>query len=175
MFEGLVRHLNAQRAEADELRKTASAAAKAAMEAENIVSAKLRSCLVDQREQSALERQNLLSQITELVNKNGQAADDRWHTKITAVSNELSTSTTNLQTADTSYNRNMDMWSQKEQALVDEVSKSRDTLKAKMKQDWTVSVQDSHTLNIPRLIFCVCLQGYQSTQHLNPNNHKGRP
>lgn len=139
MFEGLVKHLYAQRAEADELRKTASLAAKAAMEAEDIASTKLRSCLADQQERSALERQNLLSQITDLVNKNGQAADDRWHTKITAVCNELSSSTTNLQTADTSYNRNMDIWSQKEQALVAEVSKSRDTLKAKLKQDWTVS------------------------------------
>ena len=136
-----MKHLNAQRAEADELRKTASAAVKAAMEAEDMVSSRLRSCLADEREQSALERRNLLSQITELVNKNGQAAEDRLHTKISAFCDELSTSTSNLQTANNNYNGSMDLWSQKEQVLVDEVSKSRDALKAKMKQDWTVSSQ----------------------------------
>lgn len=139
MFEGLVKHLNAQRAEADELRKTASAAIKIAMEADDTVSSRLRSCLADEREQSALERRNLLSQITELVNKNGHAAEDRWHSKINAFCDELSTSSSNLQTVNISYNGSMDTWSQKEQSLVDEVSKSRDALKAKMKQDWTVS------------------------------------
>lgn len=140
MFEGLVKHLNMQIVEADELRKTASLAIRAAMEAEDKVSSQLGSCLADERAQSALERQNLLFQITDLVNKNAQAADHRWQSKINLVHSELSASTSSLHTADISYNDGMDTWSQVEQALVDEVSKSRDTLKAKMKQDWTVSL-----------------------------------
>lgn len=149
MFEGLVKHLNTQKVEADGLRKTASLAVKAAMGAEEEVSSRLRSCLADERAQSAFERQNMLSQITELVNKTGQVADTRWQSKINAVCNELSTSTSNLQNANINYNGSMDIWSQKEQALVDEVLKSRDTLKAKMKQDWTVSLRSpypKHTL-----------------------------
>lgn len=140
MFEGLVKHLNTQKAEADELRQTASSTVKAAMQTEDEVSSRLRSCLADERAQSAFERQNLISQITELINQTGQAADSRWQSKINTACNELSTSTSNLEMANMGYNSSMDIWSRKEQALVEEVLKSRDALKAKMKQDWTVSL-----------------------------------
>jgi kinesin family protein 11 len=138
MFEGLVKNLNTQKAEADELRQKASSAVEAAMQAEDEVASRLRSCLADERAQSALERQNLLSQITELVHSTGKVADTRWESKISAACNELSTTTSSLQVANISFNGGMDIWSRKEQSLVEDVLKSRETLKAKMKQDWTV-------------------------------------
>lgn len=139
MFEALVKQLQSQKTEADELRLNVSSAAKAAMQAEVEVASRLRTCLADERAQSASDRQNLLSQITELISQTGQVADSRWEARISTACSELSTSTSNLQVAKISYNDSMDTWSQKEQMLVEEVLKSRDTLKAKMKQDWTVS------------------------------------
>lgn len=144
MFEGLVKQLKTQKAEADKLRSTASMAVKAAICAEDRASSELRSCFAEERAQSSRERENLLCQITELVYSNGRAAEDRWHSKLNAVCNELSGTTSALHVANSGYNDGMDMWLQAEHAVIDEVSRSRDALKAKMKNDWTVSSRFSH-------------------------------
>ena len=109
------------------------------MQAGADVSAKLEGCLTEERQQAAAERQNLLSQITDLVNRSGETQDARWASKIEAVRSDIATSTSKFQAADKIYCEGMDVWSQKENLLVEEVLKSRETLKGKMKKDWMVS------------------------------------
>ena len=139
IFEELVKHLNTQKAEADSLRKQLWIASQATMQADADVSAKLEACLTEERQQAAVERQNLLSQITDLVNKSGETQDARWASKLDAVRSDIATSTSNFQAADKIYCEGMDLWSHKENLLVEEVLKSRETLKGKMKKDWMVS------------------------------------
>jgi len=136
IFEELVKHVNSQKAEADELRRQASAAAQAAIQADAEVSARLETSLNEEREQASQDRQNLLSQITTLVNRAGEVQDARWTSNINAVRNDIASSRSSFQAADKEYSSGMDVWSQKENLLVEEVLKSRDTLKGKMKEDW---------------------------------------
>ena len=136
IFEELVKHVNAQKAEADDLRQKASKAAKAAMQAESEVSARLETCLNEERVQASQDRQNLLAQITDLVNKSGESQNSRWESKINAVREDIASSTSTFQTSDKEYNTGMDVWAQKESLLVEEVLKSRDTLKGQMQEDW---------------------------------------
>ena len=60
----------------------------------------------------------------------------RWSSKIQAARQDIAASRINLESADQSYNSGMEIWSKKESLLVEEVLKSRDTLKIKMKEDW---------------------------------------
>lgn len=138
IFEELVKHLSKQKSEADQLRQAASTAATAAMQAEARISARLDACLSEERSQMATDRKTLLSQITDLVSKSGEIQDSRWESKVNDIRDDLSASTSSFQTANKSYNDQMDLWSEKESLLMDEVLKSRDTLKSKMKKDWTV-------------------------------------
>ncbi len=131
-----MKHVNLQKAEADKLRQKASAAANAAVRAEANVAARLETCLDEERAQASKDHHDLLAQITSLVHKSGEVQNARWESKINAVREEVLSSRSALQAADHVYNTGMDIWSQKENLLVDEVLKSRDTLKGKMKEDW---------------------------------------
>ena len=133
-----MKHVNIQKAEADDLRQKASAAANAAVQAEASIAARLETCLDEERAQAFKDQNDLLAQITGLVQKSGEVQNARWSSKINAVREELLSSRSVLQAADQGYNDGMNIWSQKEKLLVDEVSKSRDTLKGKMKEDWKV-------------------------------------
>ncbi|KAL6716695.1 Kinesin-related motor protein [Lecanora helva] len=136
IFEELVKHVNTQKAEADDLRQKLSSAAQAAMQADADFSNQLNECLREEREQAALDRHNLLAQISTLVNQSGEVQNARWNGKINAIRNDISSSRTTFQAADKEYNVGMDVWAQKETLLAEEVLKSRDILKGKMKEDW---------------------------------------
>ena len=128
--------MNLQKAEADDLRQKASAAANAAVRAEANVAARLETCLNEERAQASKDQHDLLAQITSLLHTSGEVRSARWESKINAVREEVLSSRSALQAADHGYNTGMDVWSQKEMLLVDEVLKSQDTLKSKMKEDW---------------------------------------
>ena len=106
------------------------------MRAEASVAARLETCLDEERAQASKDQDDLLAQITSLVHKSGEVQSARWASKINDVREEMLSSRSALQAADHGYNTGMDIWSQKEKLLVDEVLKSRDTLKGKMKEDW---------------------------------------
>lgn len=122
------------------LERAASSAATAAVEANAQISKRLDICLAEERIQASVNRQNLLSQITTLINQSGELGDARWESKFNSARNELASTALDLQAANDNYNKNMDIWSQKETLLIDKITMSRDMLKQKMKQDWTVSI-----------------------------------
>jgi len=138
--------LNTQKAEANALRQNASSAANLAMQADVEAAARLETCLNEGRVQAAQDRNNLLAQITDLVNKSSETQEARWESKINAVRDDIVASRCSFQAADEQYNEGMDVWSQKESLVVEEVLKSRDTLKGKMKKDWTAV--NEHNMSI---------------------------
>ena len=139
LFDELVKHLNTQKAEADDLRHRLSVSVNASIQADFQTSKTLESCLLEEREQAKADRQELLEQITSLVNGASQKQDNRWNNRVTAACGSMAQSQLTLKAADKSYNESMEVWSQKENLLVEEVLKSRESLKSNMKRDWTVS------------------------------------
>lgn len=109
-------------------------------------SSRLDACLKEQRSEAAAERQEMLSQITDLINKSSEKQESRWESKINKIRDDIQVSSSTFQKADDRYNESMDVWAGKGNQLVEEVLKSRETLKSKMKKDWTVrpsySVED---------------------------------
>lgn len=106
------------------------------MQADADLSTRLETCLDQERVQASEDRQTLLMQITTLINQSADVQDARWKSNINAVREDIASSRATLQAADEDYGAGMDIWSQKESSLVEEVLKSRDTLKGKMKDDW---------------------------------------
>ena len=136
------------------------------------MSSRLEACLDEERVQAAVDRQDLLSQISLLVNKAGETQDARLESKISAVRTGMDASRSRFETEEKSYRNAMDVWSQKESLLVDEVLKARDTLKGRIKNDWTVSF---HLIILVWASDTNLCPGYQRAQHCHPKNHQIRP
>lgn len=145
IFEELVKHLNTQQTEADDLRRQLSIATATAMQAEERVAQQLEVLLEEERKQATDDRQTLLSQITDLINRTGSAQGERLNQKVQAVRTDLTAARADFQAADKKHGESMAIWSKKESLLIEEVLKSRDTLKGKMKKDWT-AVNEHNTL-----------------------------
>ena len=116
------------------------------MQADADVSNRLETCLREERAQASQDRQNLLTQITGLITESGQTQDARWTSKIGAVRADIASSKTKFRSVGNSYGEAMDAWSQKETLLVEEVLKSRDSLKIKMKEDWRAINEHNNTI-----------------------------
>jgi kinesin family protein 11 len=139
LFEELIKHVNAQKAEADELRKQLTAASEVAMQANAAASARLDALIADERKQATEDRQSLLLQITSLITAQGETQDARLATKISEIQKDIVSSKETFEASQAKYSAGMDTWNEKETNLVGEVLRSRETLKSKLKEDWVVS------------------------------------
>jgi kinesin family member 11 len=139
LFEDLLKHMNAQKAEADDLRQQLTTASELAMQSNEAASSKLDEVLQEEREQAAADRHTLLSQITNLVMAQGKTQDARLSTKIEDVRKNILSSKETFEASRAQYSQGMDGWVDKESKLLEEVLRSRETLKSKLKEDWVVS------------------------------------
>ena len=100
------------------------------------MSLRLDAILDEERAQAKQDRQVLLGQISDLIIMSGEEQDRRFSSKIQLARQDMGALRSNLAVADASYNSGMDVWSKKETSLIEDVLKSRDALKLKMKEDW---------------------------------------
>ncbi|KAI9745029.1 MAG: kinesin motor protein cin8 [Claussenomyces sp. TS43310] len=146
LFEELIKHVNSQKAEADDLRRHLAVASDAAMQANVAASSRLDTILCEERQQAAVDRESLLSQITDLFKAQGEAQDQRLHAKIGEVQRDVLSSKEAFQASNNAYSEGMDVWNDKEIKLVEEVLRSRETLKSKLKEDWVVANKHNASL-----------------------------
>ena len=111
------------------------------MQANAAASTKLEDVLREEKEQAATDRQTLLSQITNLVMAQGETQDARLGIKIADVQKDILASKDSFESSQAQYSQGMVAWNDKEGKLVEEVLRSRETLKSKLKEDWVVSLQ----------------------------------
>lgn len=140
LFEELIKHIDSQKLEVNSLRAQLKAAQDAHVAAQIAATSKLETVLAEEKSQAATDRQNLLAQITLLVNSQGESQDHRLAQKIGDVQSEISTSKDELEVANATYERGMESWNDKEVMLVENVLRARETLKSKLKEDWVVSL-----------------------------------
>jgi kinesin family protein 11 len=141
LFEDLLKHVSAQKAEAEALRQQLSAASELAMQSNTAASSRLDEVLRDEREQAAADRQTLVSQITSLIMAQGEQQEKRLEGKISEVQKDVITVREIFEESHVQYGKGMDAWNEKEVTLVEEVLRSRETLKSKLKEDWVVSTR----------------------------------
>jgi kinesin family protein 11 len=131
--------LSEQRSEAEALRAQLCNAGIALIKANDAASARSSTVLAEEKERAAAERATLLSQITSLVQNHGEARDKRLEAEVISVQEEVNQSNVLFARQQESYGKTMDLWSEKEELLVQDMLKARENVKSKIKRDWTVS------------------------------------
>lgn len=139
LFEELIKHIETQKSEVNALRAQLKSTHEAHVAAQMAAASKLDTTLAEEKQRAATDRENLLIQISLLVNTQGEAQDIRLAQKIGAVQTEIGASKDALELASSNYDRGLESWNEKEVALVEKVLRARETLKSKLKEDWVVA------------------------------------
>ncbi|KAI1294493.1 P-loop containing nucleoside triphosphate hydrolase protein [Xylaria venustula] len=140
IFEGLLEHIAAQRKESDELREQLLSATSTVTQSNASISARIQDVIVDERKQAAEERRTLLAQITNLINSQAETQASRIANKAAFIKRSVEESTAELEGSMIQYAHGMDNWNAREGEFLEEIATSRETLKSKLQDDWTVSL-----------------------------------
>lgn len=143
IFEDLLRHLSVQRSESDNLRRQLEDASQAMVQANESVSVQIQEAVEEERKQAADDRQKLLAQITGLINAHAEKQETRLAGKAARLQENVRGAKETFQGQFTTYSTGMDDWDANEEQLVQEVVASREIMKTKLQDDWTVSLTDS--------------------------------
>lgn len=143
IFEDLVKHITAQRSESENLRRQLQTATNAAVLQNASISTRIQEAVDEERRQSADDRQKLLTQITGLINAQAETQETRLADKAAQIQKSAAESSTALEGAVSTYTEGMDAWDEKENNLLEDVKKSREQLKTKLKDDWNAASEQS--------------------------------
>lgn len=139
MFEDLFHHLSVQRSESDALRRQLEEAGQAMVQANEAVSSQVQEVVEEERKQAAEDRQKLLTQIAGLINAHAEQQETRLAGKAAKIQGRVNGAKETFRGQVTAYSTGMDSWNMNEDRLLQDVARSRDDLKKKLKDDWTVS------------------------------------
>jgi kinesin family protein 11 len=138
-FDDLVKDLNEQQAENERLHQHVLDANTALMKANKASQGQIAHVVDEEKQKSAEERHRLLTQITALISATADAQEMRLEEKLSNVSEEISTANAAFETKQGAYTEGVNAWSNRSQDILAGVSKSRDTVKTKIKSDFAVS------------------------------------
>lgn len=150
-------HLEAQKAEVNELRSQLQEANRRAMEANEVASTRLQQALEEERENAEADRADLLSQIKLLIEDSGQKQAARLKSRVDGITSDMASSGEMLEQASNVYHERMKEWTRREDQLIEEVASSRDTIENRMEKDWNVrfvhaNIYLDETLTISRFL-----------------------
>ncbi|EAQ93720.1 hypothetical protein CHGG_01955 [Chaetomium globosum CBS 148.51] len=146
VFEELLRHIRAQKAESDRLKHELEEASHAIVESNESVSTRIQEVLDEERAQAAVERQALLAQMTKLINSQAELQESRLAEKAALVQDSIAESNKTFQGSVSEYSAGMNAWSERDSKVLEEVTTSRDALKTRLKDDWTVASKHSTSI-----------------------------
>lgn len=141
IFEDLLQHISVQRSESDALRRQLEEAGQAMVEANEAVSSQVQEVVEEERKQAAEDRQKLLSQIAGLINAHAEQQETRLAGKAAKIQGRVNGAKETFKGQVTAYAMGMDTWDSNEERILQDVARSRDTLKNKLKDDWNVSAE----------------------------------
>lgn len=152
MFEELLHHIGVQRSESNTLRRQLQDASQTMLEANASVSAQIQDVVDQERKQAAEDRQKLLAQIASLINAHAEQQETRLAGKALNIQHNVNGAKELFKEQYASYSSGMDTWDTREETLLQDITLSRDTLKTKLKDDWTVSLKSPLTWYGSRLL-----------------------
>ncbi|CAJ2499885.1 Uu.00g027380.m01.CDS01 [Anthostomella pinea] len=146
IFEELLQHISCQKKESDDLRQQLEGASETIVQSNALVSTRLQEVINEERRQAAQDRRNLLAQITNLINTQAEVQESRLADKAASIQQSVRENNMEFEGSVAQYSQGMDSWNEQEDQLLDEVAKSRETLKTKMKDDWDAT--NTHSTSI---------------------------
>ncbi|KAK6437411.1 Kinesin-related motor protein [Oleoguttula sp. CCFEE 5521] len=139
IFEDLIKRMHEQQSEVRRLREQMATANDTLASANTSSQSELEQAIQQEREIASAERAELLSKVTDLITASARTQDDRVAGYVESANKRLKTSSGVFQSSRQAYNTSMDAWNTNATALVDSSVKNRDTIKSKLKQDWTAA------------------------------------
>ncbi|KAK2060333.1 kinesin motor domain-containing protein [Colletotrichum caudatum] len=143
IFEHLMTHMMEQRSESDRLRQQLQSATDTVVERNEDISSQMQQVLDEERKQAAQDRQDLLAQITTLIHAQAETQETRLAEKTAQLQKSVLDSNDSLQGNMAQYAENMEVWDEKEGQFLDDMGKSRDAMKTKLKDDWSTAEEHS--------------------------------
>jgi len=139
LFDDLLKHMRAQKAESDRLRRELEAATQAMIEANASHAARMKEVLEEERTQAAQERQALLAQIAKLITTQADLQDSRLTNRALQIQSSMEDASTAFASSVDEYTSGMRAWSEKDDVVLAEVSRSRDALRTQLQSDWAAA------------------------------------
>ncbi|GAP85399.1 putative kinesin family member 11 [Rosellinia necatrix] len=139
VFEELVKHNAAQRQESDDLRQQLRAATDNVVQSNASIAARIQTAIDEERRRASDERRVLLTQITSLINSHADTQASRLSDKAAFIQRSVEENTVVLEGGMAQYARGMEDWDVREGQFLDTIATSRDTLKARLQDDWTAA------------------------------------
>ncbi|KAI1004421.1 Kinesin-like protein [Podosphaera aphanis] len=107
---------------------------------------KLDNVLHEERNQAAVERQELLAKITELIVTQGKDQETRLDAKISDIQRDVMKSRESFDTSRLLYVEGIDSWHHQGAELVEKVLQARESLETKLKEDWLAANERNSSL-----------------------------
>lgn len=170
LFEEVLRHMAAQKTEADKLRQKLEEASRIIVESNGTMSTRIQEVVEEERKQAAVERQNLLRQIGSLISSQAELQESRLAGKTALIQQTVVNSSKTFESDVAQFSEGMDAWNVKDTQILEDVAKSRDALKTKLKDEWTVSLPI-----FPFPLTLLTPPGRRQAQQLHPNHDQVRP
>ncbi|SPO02416.1 probable kinesin-related protein bimC [Cephalotrichum gorgonifer] len=146
IFEDLTRHLVTQRSESDRLRRQLQGAARTMMDQSDALAQRVQDVVDEERRQAAVDREQLMAQIGALISAQAEAQESRLAEKAALLQKGLRDASSTLGAGVERYDESMEAWDKKEGILLEDVKSSRDTLKTRLKDDWTTASEHSSSI-----------------------------
>lgn len=170
LFEEVLRHMAAQKTETDKLRQKLEEASRIIVESNGTMSTRIQEVVEEERKQAAVERQNLLRQIGSLISSQAELQESRLAGKTALIQQTVVSSSKTFESDVAQFSEGMDAWNVKDTQILEDVAKSRDALKTKLKDEWTVSLPI-----FPFPLTLLTPPGRRQAQQLHPNHDQVRP
>lgn len=103
----------------------------------------MQEALEEERRQAAEDRQKLLVQITALMTSQADVEETRRSDRTSSILRTIGESNTSTEAVMSQCTQGLETWNEKENVLMEDVKKSREQLKTKLKDDWTVTSDQS--------------------------------
>lgn len=145
-FDDLVKDLNEQQADNERLHQQILEANSALMDANNSTRGQLADVVAEEKQKSIEERQQLVLQLTSLINANAEAQEQRLTDRMSDINQGIGAATLAYETKQGAYSNGMDAWSTKSKDILTGISRSREGVKTKIKGDFAAATQHSTSL-----------------------------
>ncbi|PHH54042.1 Kinesin-like protein bimC [Ceratocystis fimbriata CBS 114723] len=139
LFEQMLQHMAAQKAETDGLRQQLATATSLVVQQNTALSTRVQQAIESERRQATADRQKLLAQITSLIDTDAAAREERLASQSADFQSGISQSTSMLQSETADYSQSMDILDKKHLEFVDTMKQSSNILKSRFEDDWTTA------------------------------------
>jgi len=137
IFEDLTKQLAGQREESNRLRRELQLANRKNIVATLSAASQLEIAVEAERRVAEAEREQLLHQMAEMITKSTENREQRLNEMLSSAQTDILDASEKFEAADQAYGDGMDLWNAKDSAYLEKIIASRDSMKARMKSDWS--------------------------------------